>query len=88
MVPITKGAERPVKDYMLTRYACYLISQKDLQGESAIKVKHVQKNSSVRSMLDRRCKTRGIPCGRGHEKTGTTSKSYGEKDSERIRDIA
>ena len=27
MVPIGSGAERPVKDYMLTRYACYLIAQ-------------------------------------------------------------
>ena len=27
MVPLGKGAERPVKDYMLTRYACYLIAQ-------------------------------------------------------------
>ena len=27
MVPIGSGAERAVKDYMLTRYACYLIAQ-------------------------------------------------------------
>ena len=27
MVPIGSGAERPVADYMLTRYACYLIAQ-------------------------------------------------------------
>ena len=27
MVPIGSGAERSVKDYMLTRYACYLIAQ-------------------------------------------------------------
>ena len=27
MIPLGKGAERPVKDYMLTRYACYLIAQ-------------------------------------------------------------
>ncbi len=25
MVPLGSGAERPVSDYMLTRYACYLI---------------------------------------------------------------
>ena len=27
MISIAKGAQRPVKDYMLTRYACYLIAQ-------------------------------------------------------------
>ena len=27
MIPTGKGAQRPVKDYMLTRYACYLIAQ-------------------------------------------------------------
>lgn len=27
MTPLGKGAERPVSDYMLTRYACYLIAQ-------------------------------------------------------------
>lgn len=27
MVPLGSGAVRPVKDYMLTRYACYLIAQ-------------------------------------------------------------
>ncbi|MGT2926903.1 DNA damage-inducible protein D [Streptococcus cuniculipharyngis] len=26
MVPLGSGAERPIKDYMLTRYACYLIA--------------------------------------------------------------
>ena len=27
MVQLGKGAQRAVKDYMLTRYACYLIAQ-------------------------------------------------------------
>lgn len=27
MVPTGSGAERPVKDYLLSRYACYLIAQ-------------------------------------------------------------
>ena len=27
MVPLGSGAHRSVKDYMLTRYACYLIAQ-------------------------------------------------------------
>lgn len=26
MIPLAKGAQREVKDYMLTRYACYLIA--------------------------------------------------------------
>jgi len=29
MVPLGSGAEREVSDYMLTRYACYLIAQND-----------------------------------------------------------
>ena len=27
MIKLAKGAERKVQDYMLTRYACYLIAQ-------------------------------------------------------------
>ena len=27
MITVGKGAQRSVKDYMLTRYACYLIAQ-------------------------------------------------------------
>lgn len=27
MIPLAKGAQRAVQDYMLTRYACYLIAQ-------------------------------------------------------------
>ncbi len=27
MIVAGKGAQRPVKDYMLTRYACYLVAQ-------------------------------------------------------------
>lgn len=26
MIPLAKGAQREVKDYMLSRYACYLIA--------------------------------------------------------------
>ena len=27
MVPLGSRAQRPVKDYMLTRYTCYLVAQ-------------------------------------------------------------
>ena len=27
MIPTAKGAHRPIQDFMLTRYACYLIAQ-------------------------------------------------------------
>ena len=27
MIPTAKGAQRPIQDFMLTRYACYLIAQ-------------------------------------------------------------
>ena len=27
MIPLAKGAQRAIQDYMLTRYACYLIAQ-------------------------------------------------------------
>ena len=36
MVPIGSGAERPVEDIMLTRYACYLIAQNGDPRKSSV----------------------------------------------------
>ena len=57
-------ANRPLADFLpaltiaaknlATEMTNYNVEQKDLQGESAITVEHVQNNSSVRSMLGKR----------------------------------
>lgn len=40
MITAGKGAQRSVKDYMLTRYACYLIAQ---NGDPKKKKLHLRK---------------------------------------------
>ncbi len=48
MVPLGSGSHRPVKDYMLTRYACYLIAQNgDPKKEEIARVKLVNNNPSI-----------------------------------------
>ena len=57
-------SNRPLADFLptltiaaknlATEMTNYNVEQKDLQGESAITVEHVQNNSSVRSMLGER----------------------------------
>lgn len=51
MVPLGSGAELPVDDFILTRYACYLVA---MNGETRITDEHVQNNLSVRGMLGQR----------------------------------
>ena len=50
MVPLDSGAYRKVKDYMLTRYACYLIAQNgDPKKENNVEEKDLQceKNHAI-----------------------------------------
>lgn len=66
MVELGSGSKRKIKDYKLTRYACYLIAMKaihatnhsieerDLYGEKSITVEHVQNNEGVRDLLGKR----------------------------------
>ena len=64
MVEIGSKAQRKLDDYMptltiaaknlATEMTNYNVEEKDLQGESAITVEHVDNNSSVREMLGQR----------------------------------
>ena len=40
MIPTAKGAHRPIQDFMLTRYACYLIAQNGDPIEEAVLFVH------------------------------------------------
>lgn len=51
MSTLGSGAERQSDDFMLTRYAGYLVA---MNGEAKITDEHVQNNLSVRSMLGQR----------------------------------
>ncbi len=66
-IAMPKGASKEIDDFMLTRYACYLIAQngdprkeqitnfnvkkEDLQGEHKITKEHVKNNTDVRKLL-------------------------------------
>lgn len=58
MVPLGSGAHRYVKDYMLTRYACYLIAQNGdpKKEEIAFAQSYFAVQTRKQELLERRVK--------------------------------
>lgn len=91
-------SNRPLADFLptltiaaknlATEMTNYNVEQKDLQGESAITVEHVQNNSSVRSMLgERGIKPEELPPAEDMKKLEGGQKPQ-KKDCKRIRSLA
>lgn len=93
MVSLGSGANRKVKDYMLTRYACtiaaknlatemtnYNVENKDLFGEAPITNEHVQNNIEIRKMLGGRgIKPEELPPAEDIKKLERRTKSQDKK---------